>query len=282
MKPPFRWFGSKTMLARRLVAMLPEHDHYVEVFAGSAAVLFAKPRSRLETINDLDREIVNLFAVLRDPSLTQDLLAAIDLTPYARDEYAAASWEPGLPPVEQARRFLVRTGQAVGNAGGADGRSSSGWSYTATRSAVGAARSRRWELLPDRLAACADRLIGVQVDSVDWRDVLDRYDKPGVAMFVDPPYQHSTRPSTTTAYAHEMTDADHSDLVTALIDLRHARAVVTHYPHDEYERLTSAGWHAVDIAAHADNATAKTQMPRVERVWCAVPSVPSFDFGGAA
>lgn len=270
-KPPFRWFGSKTRLAPRLVSLLPEHDHYVEVFAGSAAVLFAKPRSRLETLNDIDREVVNLFSVLRDSLLTDRLLAAVELTPYARDEYAAAAWAPDLDPVEQARRFLVRTGQAVGNAGGIDGRSSSGWSYTITRSAVGASRSRRWELLPGRLAACADRLVGVQIDSIDWRDVLTKYDRPGVVMFVDPPYEHSTRPATTAAYAHEMTSADHDALVAALLDLRHAEAIVTHYPHETYDHLTASGWHVQDMASHADNATAKAQVERTERVWSSRP-----------
>ena len=275
MKPPFRWFGSKTRLAPRLVSLLPEHDHYVEVFAGSAAVLFAKPRSRLETLNDLDREVVNLFGVLRDPSMAERLLAAVELTPYARDEHAAAFWEPDLDPVEQARRFLVRTGQAVGNAGGIEGRSSSGWSCTIKRSAVGAARSRRWELLPSRLAACADRLVGVQIDSVDWREVIARYDRPGVAMLLDPPYEHSTRPTTTDAYAHEMTSADHDEFVDAILRMEHAEALVTHYPHPTYDRLTDAGWSVVDIASHADDATAGRQSPRTERVWSSRSAVPT-------
>lgn len=264
MRPPLRWFGSKTRIAPRLVAMLPEHDHYVEPFAGSAAVLFAKPRSPLETLNDIDGEVINLFRVLRDPASAEVLAEQVALTPYARDEFGAAK-EPVDAPIERARRFLVLAHQAVGNAG-------QGWAYVARASAVSAARSHRWANLPNRLQACAERLCGVQIDSVDWRVCLERYDRPGVVMLIDPPYHHETRPNTVGDYRHEMAGHDdHQDLVTALLELEHAAAVVTHYPHPLYDRLTAAGWDTTDLTSHADNPTARRQESRVERVWCSRP-----------
>jgi DNA adenine methylase len=48
-KPPFTYFGGKTSIAPQIVRMLPAHEHYVEPFAGSLAVLLAKPQSLMET-----------------------------------------------------------------------------------------------------------------------------------------------------------------------------------------------------------------------------------------
>ena len=63
---PFPYFGGKTSHAARIASLLPDHGHYVEPFAGSLAVLLAKPRSRMETVNDLDGDLMTFWRVLRD------------------------------------------------------------------------------------------------------------------------------------------------------------------------------------------------------------------------
>jgi DNA adenine methylase len=52
--PPFAYYGGKTTLARHIADLLPDHEHYVEPYAGSLAVLLAKPATKWETVNDLD------------------------------------------------------------------------------------------------------------------------------------------------------------------------------------------------------------------------------------
>lgn len=54
LKSPLKWYGGKTNFVSKLLPLIPEHLTYVEVFAGSAALFFAKPVSSLEVINDLD------------------------------------------------------------------------------------------------------------------------------------------------------------------------------------------------------------------------------------
>jgi site-specific DNA-adenine methylase len=51
---PVGYYGAKVRLARRIVDLLPPHRVLVETHTGSAAVLFVKPSSPVEVINDLD------------------------------------------------------------------------------------------------------------------------------------------------------------------------------------------------------------------------------------
>src|SRR6266508_2890776 len=99
---PFPWWGGKRWLAPRIVALMPPHDTYVEVFGGSGAVLFHKSPAGLEVYNDVNGSLVNFFRVLRDSP--QELQRALELTPYARDELEACRADEG-GDVERARRF---------------------------------------------------------------------------------------------------------------------------------------------------------------------------------
>ena len=57
--------GGKSNQAARLCQLLPDHRCYAEVFAGAANLLFAKPRSKVEVLNDINSELINLFRVVR-------------------------------------------------------------------------------------------------------------------------------------------------------------------------------------------------------------------------
>ncbi len=92
MRVPTSYFGGKSRLAPWIASLLPTHRTYVEPYFGSGAVLFAKPPSHTEIVNDLDGEIVNFFRVLRDRY--EDLERACVLTPYARSTTPARSTRP--------------------------------------------------------------------------------------------------------------------------------------------------------------------------------------------
>ncbi len=101
MRPPTQYFGSKGRLAPWIASLLPPARTYVEPFCGSAAVLFAKPPSPTEVINDADGDLVLLFRMLRDHGA--EVARALRLTPYARAELAAANLDAaGLDELERA------------------------------------------------------------------------------------------------------------------------------------------------------------------------------------
>src|SRR5919204_1581455 len=108
MLPPTSYYGAKARLAPWITSLLPPGRTYLEPFAGSAAVLFAKPPSPTEGLNDLDGQVVNFFRVLRDHP--DQLARALRLTPYARAEYqqhAAHHDDPDADELERARRWFV-------------------------------------------------------------------------------------------------------------------------------------------------------------------------------
>jgi DNA adenine methylase len=101
-KPPVAYCGGKTTIADRIVALLPEHGHYVEPFAGSLAVLLAKPPSRMETVNDIDQDLI-FWRVLRDRP--GDLERACGLTPHSRAEHQLA-YQAADDELEHARESI--------------------------------------------------------------------------------------------------------------------------------------------------------------------------------
>ena len=90
MKSVLKYPGAKNRLAPWICEYIPKHDVYLEPFASSLAVLFNKQRSHIETVNDIDGEIVNFFRILRDRG--EDLERMIEFTPFSRRHFAVKCW----------------------------------------------------------------------------------------------------------------------------------------------------------------------------------------------
>jgi DNA adenine methylase len=265
-RPMLRYPGGKTRLAPWIVSHLPPHQSYVEPFAGSAAVLFAKPRSKVEVINDLDDRVCTLFRVIRERP--DELARAVALTPYARAEYLA-SYEPADDELEVARRFLVRVWMAHGGKLGSKSGWRAGWAGGDDSSRGSSANV--WCGLPERIAEAAARLRGVMVDNRPALRVLQDWHYPGALVYADPPYVRSALPMTQDTaknrrnerpryYAHEMTDEEHHALLDAL-EAHPGPVLLSGYRCPLYDdRL--AGWVRVDRATYAYR-----QAERTESLW---------------
>ena len=96
-RPALRYYGGKWNLAPWIISHFPPHKNYVEPCGGAASVLLQKPRSPLETYNDLDGNVVNFFRVLRDKP--EELIRQIELTPWSRDEFEICR-NPSTEPLE--------------------------------------------------------------------------------------------------------------------------------------------------------------------------------------
>lgn len=254
MKPPLAYYGSKLSIATDIAAILPPHDHYVEPFAGSLAVLLAKPRSKMETVNDLDGRLMRFWGVLRDRG--DELARVCALTPHSRAEYAAAR-EVSEDELEDARRvWVLLTQSRTGTTRPV------GWRNYVNPTSSGCGMPRYLDTYVDRIHPAVDRLHGVSLECRPALEVIAAYGQhPGVLLYVDPPYLGSTRARN---YQHEMgAEADHRDLASALEDCN-AAVVLSGYHSPLYDDLY-ASWYRFEIA------TASTQggrrAARTEVLW---------------
>jgi DNA adenine methylase len=250
--PPFAYYGGKTRIASRIVDLLPSHKHYVEPFAGSLAVLFAKPASRMETVNDLDGDLMLFWRLLRD--CPDELIRVCALTPHSRAEYAAAvDRDESLPELERARRTWVRLAQGRGS-----GLINTGWRHYITTAGSKASMPAYLAAYRDRMADCAKRLAGVSLECRPALDLIARYGmEPDVCLYVDPPYLADTRHSI--GYRHEMRgDELHRELAEALNACR-ASVVLSGYASPLYKELY-AGWHVATVDASSDTRTDRTEV----------------------
>lgn len=215
----------------------PEHHTYVEPFGGGAGVLLQKPRSESEVYNDLDNEIVNVFRVLQDESLSAQLMKLLKLTPYARSEFDL-SYEDTDNPVENARRVLIRSHMGFGLAGVIKHRT--GFRLDSARKYGGAAHL--WAEYPGQVKAFCERLQGVLIENRPSTDVLRNHDRPNTLFFVDPPYLHSERVmgGNSRYYNHEMTDDEHVELISQLASLE-GMVILSGYDNELYADLLT-GW----------------------------------------
>lgn len=261
LRPPFPYYGAKGRLAGQIVDLMPRHRVYVEPFAGSAAVLFAKTAAPVEVVNDLDRNVTTFFRVLRDTP--NGLIRALRLTPYARDEFAAADLaEDGISDLERARRFFIRTTQGH-NAAGSGGRA--GWSNGIRARHTDATATRN---LVERLEQVAERLRTVVVDNRNAADVIASHDAPDTVFYLDPPYLSGTR-QCDRDYAHEAGGHDFHRSLAAVLHGVQGTVLLSGYPSALYDDLY-AGWDRIEVAVHraATNSRGRTDVPRgIEVIW---------------
>jgi DNA adenine methylase len=256
LKPPVGYHGSKATLANQIIRLLPPHQHYIEPFAGSLAVLLAKPPAKMETVNDLGKELVTFWRVLRDRP--DDLQRVCDLTPHSRAEHRDA-YEPATDELETARHVWVRLTQ--GRAAKLHRRT--GWRHYGDPSGSSISMPAYLDAYRGRLAPAAERLLSVSLECKPALDVVADYGRhPDALLFCDPPYLATTRTSAGD-YEHEMTADDHLDLAEAL-SMARAAVVVCGYHSDLYEQAY-AGWHRAELATWTAQGGKKAE--RTEVLW---------------
>lgn len=184
MDSPLNWIGGKSQSAKKIVGLMPEHDTYIEVFAGGLWCFFTKEPSKVEIINDVNVELINFYRVIqRQPDKFKERekyeLYSSDLYyEYLQDFYAGKHIK--LSDVERAFRFFCLIKEAFGSKFGG------GFGFGSVRNNANAFFNE-FKIIDD----ITKRLKSVVIDNRDFDEVIVSYDNPRVLFYCDPPYMKS-------------------------------------------------------------------------------------------
>lgn len=214
----YRWYGGKVRMAHIINFLIPEHTAYYEPFMGSAAVLLNHPRSNLEVLNDLDKDLVCFMKTLADREKGKILTAKLEKLWYGREFFNEALEHSmhhyrGLDDIEKSVMVFTLITQ----------------SFNGTRKGFSAKAYRDTSAyradIQFNIPKVHERLRGVHVMDMDGINLMARVaDNPYAFVFADPPYRKELRGAgADKAYACEL---PHKEQVRMLKTIRNAKCKI--------------------------------------------------------
>jgi DNA adenine methylase len=259
-----------------IIALMPRHLHYVEPYAGGLAVLLEKDpfdkskywgkkgyeQGTSEVVNDIHGALTNFWRVLQREETFAAFQRRVEATPFSEIEWeeAAAREQPnGDLDVEAAVAFFIRCRQS--RAGGF--KDFATLSRNRTRRHMNEQASAWWTCV-EGLPAVSARLRRVVVLNRPALDVIRQEDGPKTLFYLDPPYLHETR-ATPGTYQHEMTKAEHRELLAAIKNCT-GKVMLSGYPNTLYDTQL-ARWRRQDFSIDNKAAGGKAKRTMTESLW---------------
>ncbi|MDR1396988.1 MAG: DNA adenine methylase [Desulfarculales bacterium] len=179
MKSILNWIGGKSLLAEKIITKLPEHTCYVEPFVGAGWVFFRKTPSKVEVLNDKNGDLVAMYRCIQNhlEEFAKEfkwLLTSRELW----NDFRSQMQSNGLTDIQRGARFYYLQRLSFG---GKVGNRTYGTSTTHSR-AINLLR------IEEELSQVHIRFNQVQIENLDYHEIIRRYDRPHTLFYVDPPY----------------------------------------------------------------------------------------------
>lgn len=166
----------------KLLPHIPEKSGYIEVFGGGAALLLAKPKSKLEVYNDINSEVVNLYRIAKyhPDALAQELQNMPVSRAFLRDtlQVSTTNW---LTDLQRAAIYLHANKASFGG---------KGTSFPVCRAPDASPVISR-QNITQLIQHFSERMSQVLIENLDYRRIFTNYDHPGNFIFLDPPYYNA-------------------------------------------------------------------------------------------
>ncbi|KJR41533.1 site-specific DNA methylase [Candidatus Magnetoovum chiemensis] len=178
MKSFLSYLGGKSLLAKKIIPLFPEHKCYCEVFAGAAWVLFKKEESDTEIINDINSDLVTLFRVVKNH--LDEFIRYLRWILVAREEFERFKSEnpESLTDIQKAVRFyyLLKNGFAS--------------RIKDPTFSISTMRKSNFNLLrvEEELSEAHLRLSRVYIENLRYENFIKRFDREHTFFYIDPPY----------------------------------------------------------------------------------------------
>lgn len=224
-KPVAPYVGGKRMLSKRIIERIGAvpHDGYAEVFVGMGGVFLRRDtRPRTEVINDWSEDVATFFRILQRHYVAFIDMLRFQITSRAGFERLNRVDPSTLTDLERAARFLYLQRLAFGGKV-----AKRGFGVTPN----GPARFDMTKLAP-MLEALHERLAGVVVERLPWAEFIDRYDRPGMLMFLDPPYYGTEK-----FYGADMFDRGQFELIAQRMRTMRSRFIMSINDHPDVRRI---------------------------------------------
>jgi DNA adenine methylase len=262
---PLKWHsnGGKHYLAPKLIELFPPHVHYVEPYFGGGSVLLSKSGEGVsEVANDIHGELSNFWHVLKNESTFAAFQRIVEATPFSEVQFKlSADDRTESPPVWRAWAFFVRARQSRQGLM----KDFATLSRNRTRRGMNEQVSS-WLTAIEGLPEVHARLKRVVILNRPALEVIKQQDGVNSFFYLDPPYLHETR-VTTSDYQHEMTREDHQSLLDVLTGIE-GKFMLSGYPSPMYDNMARIyNWRYVDFDLPNNASSKKEKERKIERVW---------------
>lgn len=231
MNSPIKYYGGKTYMTDIIKNHFPkQYNVYVQGFGGGASLLFSKNQEKCQIYNDLGKNVYSLFKTLSDKEMFLQLKQKLDLTYYSYDlrkQFKQKLKEDNLSLLQRAYCFIYVNRSSFNGVGGFS-------TNLITRRNMSKSVSDYLSMI-DYLPQIHNRLSSVIVENRDIFELIPKYDSKETFFYLDPPYVHETR-SSTTSYEQQMTNEQHEQLID-LINNSKGMFLISGYYHPIYDNL---------------------------------------------
>lgn len=262
---PIKWHGGKHYLAKWIISQMPKHTHYVEPYFGGGSVLLQKdPEGVSEVANDVDRNLSCFWNHLADDRRFSEFGRMVESIPFSENDFDASRAELAFGSSRDLHRavafFVVARQSRQGLC-----RDFATLSRNRTRRGMNEQVSS-WLTAIEGLPEVHARMKRVVVLNRDALDVIRQQDGPNTLFYLDPPYLHETR-KTTSDYSHEMTAEDHCRLLDALAGIE-GKFILSGYPSElYYASMAKHGWDFASCRIDNKASSAKIKEKKIECLW---------------